>query len=321
MIITKAQSKQLRYACGNAGHNQPCTRKYTGTPEGKLREIGKFKYLESGGELKYFTFNGRNINLDGITFDILHAYVQAGEGLDPILVEIPIPAMVEPHPVDVPVEVEVHSGMRDRDAEFTAIDELNPDAATKDDAWKSPEEIEGWTEPDETGKIPENANPLNDVNAEATVSRIHKGIETIVKTPENMDPPPPIKEPTAEGYVEPDLPDITPQHETPLNENGLPKIERNPMTRDEFETALRETAMNAAAREALRLCNIECGPECYIAANIIRANATVPHFLDNYGKCLEKVGNPLTIAEIAEALPAQKKWLDGLAFAELKVED
>lgn len=308
MIITKAQSKQLRYACGAVDYNQPCTRKYTGTPEGKLREIGRFKYIENGGELKSFEYLndgvGVSLVLHRIQFPELIQHilqnvwptaeqVEQAKSVAPAPVEISVEA--EPHPVDVPVEVEVHSDMRTRDAEFTAIDELNPGATPEEDAWASPEEIEAWTEPDETEKIPKNEEPV--------------------------DPLPLIKEPTEEGYVEPDLPDMTPQQETPLDANGLPKIERDPMTREEFETALRETSMNAAAREALRLCRIECGPECFVAANILRANATVPGFLDNYGKCLEKVGNPLTIAEIAEALPAQKKWLDGLALNDYPIKD
>ena len=110
-----------------------------------------------------------------------------------------------------------------------------------------------------------------------------------------------------------------PKAEPPKAET--PKVEHPPVTREEFENALRETSMNAAAREALHLCNIECGPECYIAANILRVNATVPGFLDNYGKCLEQVGTPHSLEEIVAALPNQEKWLRSLAINDWKIKD
>ena len=58
MVITKQQSKRLRYICGAVDYNQPCDRKYTGGPEGKIRQIGKFKYIERGNELVYFEYDG-----------------------------------------------------------------------------------------------------------------------------------------------------------------------------------------------------------------------------------------------------------------------
>ena len=272
MNITKSQSKQLRYMCGVVDYNQPCTRKYTGTPEGKLREIGRFKYLENGGELKSFTFDGGTANLDGISFDVLLSGVMEGD----LRVPLQVAALPEP---GKPSDIE---------------DAVAPAEPPIDD-WCTPENVSDWHEPDETAILKKNAIPV-------------------------------VTEPTAEGYVEPDLPeDIFPKAKRATEEDNTlldaPKVEHPPITRDEFENAIRETAMNAAAREALHLCNIECGPECYVAATIIRANATVPHFLDTYSKCLEHVGIPHSLEEIATALPNQETWLRSLAINNWKIKD
>lgn len=286
MHITKAQSKQLRYACGAVDYNQPCTRKYTGTPEGKLREIGKFKYIENGSELKSFTFNGGAVNLDGIIFDVLLACVMEGDGLDPIpAVALPEPkkpsdiadavalACVEPdmavhldaacgndvHAVNVPVTV-------------VAAEPVAPPA----DDWCTPENVGDWQEPDEMEKVLKAAEERRKVEGE----------------PEKA-------------------PAVAPQPQ-------LPKAESLVM-REEFENALRETSMNAAAREALRILNLECGFDD--AATILRTMATVPNFIGTYGKCLEKVGTPHTLVEIAAALPSQQGWLATLAINNWKIKD
>lgn len=301
MIITKAQSKQLRYACGAVDYNQPCTRKYTGTPEGKLREIGRFKYIENGGELKSLTFDGGAVNLDGITFDVLLACVMEGDGLDPIQVaalsEPKKPSDIEdavalaltaPEP-DVVVHLDAARGNDVHAVNVPVTVEAAAPAEQPADDWCTPDNVSDWEEPDELEKI--------------------KQAEDRKKLEGEPEKAPVEEPPKAE----------VPKAEPPKAE--APKVEHPPVTREEFDNALRETSMNAAAREALHMCNIECGPECYVAANILRANANVPHFLDNYGKCLEQVGTPHSIEEIVSALPNQEKWLRSLDINAWKIKD
>jgi len=277
--------------CGVVDYNQPCTRKYTGTPEGKIREIGRFKYLENGGELKYLTFDGGSVNLDGITFDVLLACIEACDGLDPIQVAT-LPEPKKPSDIEDAIAVALTAAEPDVVAHLDAargndvhavnvpvtVEAAAPAEPPTDD-WCTPENVSDWQEPDELEKVKQ---------AEA-----HKKPEGEPET----------------------APAESPKVEPP------PVIREELVTRDEFENAIRETAMNAAAREALYLCNIECGPECDSAANIIRANATVPHFLGTYSKCLEHVGIPHSLEEIAVALPNQEKWLRSLAINSWKIKD
>ena len=275
--------------CGVVDYNQPCTRTYTGTPEGKLREIGRFKYLENGGELKSLTFDGGAVNLDGISFDVLLAGIAKCEGLVPIQVAtLPEPGkhsgiedVVAPTPVesDMIVHRDVARGNDVHAVNCPVTVEASAPAEQPADDWCTPENVSDWQEPDELEKVKQ---------AEAR-KKLEGEPETVSAEPPKVEPPPVIREEL--------------------------------VTRDAFENAIRETAMNAAAREALYLCNIECGSECYVAANIIRANATVPHFLDTYSKCLEHVGIPHSIEEIAAALPNQEKWLHSLSINNWKIKD
>ena len=292
MIITKAQSKQLRYACGAVDYNQPCTRKYTGTPEGKLREIGRFKYIENGGELKSLTFDGGAVNLDGITFDVLLACVMEGDGLDPIQVAA-LPEPKKPSDIEDAValttaepEVVVHlDAARGNDVHAVNVPvtvEAAAPAEQPTDDWCTPDNVSDWEEPDELEKIKQ--------------AEDRKKLEGEPETA-------PVEEP--------------PKAEVPKAD--APKVELPPVTREEFENALRETAMNAAAREALRILNLECGFDD--AAAILRAMAKVPNFIATYGKCLEQVGTPHSLEEIAAALPDQEKWLRSLAINDWKIKD
>lgn len=296
MNITKAQSKQLRYACGAVDYNQPCTRKYTGTPEGKLREIGRFKYIENGGELKSFTFDGGAVNLDGITFDVLLACVMEGDGLDPIQVA----ALPEPKkPSDIedavaltlaePVVVVHLDAARGNDVHAVNVPvtvEAAAPAEQPNDDWCTPDNVSDWEEPDELEKIKQ--------------AEDRKKLEGEPETAPVEEPP------KAE----------VPKAEPPKAD--APKVEHPPVTREEFENALRETAMNAAAREALRI-HLECGFDD--AATILRAMAKVPNFIAAYGKCLEQVGTPHSLEEIAATLPDQEKWLRSLAINDWKIKD
>lgn len=297
MIITKAQSKQLRYACGAVDYNQPCTRKYTGTPEGKLREIGRFKYIENGGELKSLTFDGGAVNLDGITFDVLLACVMEGDGLDPIQVAA-LPEPKKPSDIEDAValttagpEVVVHlDAARGNDVHAVNVPvtvEAAAPAEQPTDDWCTPDNVSDWEEPDELEKI--------------------KQAEDRKKREGEPETAPVEEPPKAE----------VPKAEPPKAE--APKVEHPPVTREEFENALRETAMNAAAREALRILNLECGFDD--AATILRAMAKVPNFIATYGKCLEQVGTPHSLEEIAATLPDQEKWLRSLAINDWKIKD
>lgn len=297
MIITKAQSRQLRYACGAVDYNQPCTRKYTGTPEGKLREIGRFKYIENGGELKSLTFDGGAVNLDGITFDVLLACVMEGDGLDPIQVAA-LPEPKKPSDIEDAValttaepEVVVHlDAARGNDVHAVNVPvtvEAAAPAEQPTDDWCTPDNVSDWEEPDELEKI--------------------KQAEDRKKREGEPETAPVEEPPKAE----------VPKAEPPKAE--VPKVELPPVTREEFENALRETAMNAAAREALRILNLECGFDD--AATILRAMAKVPNFIATYGKCLEQVGTPHSLEEIAATFPDQEKWLRSLAINDWKIKD
>lgn len=297
MIITKAQSKQLRYACGAVDYNQPCTRKYTGTPEGKLREIGRFKYIENGGELKSLTFDGGAVNLDGITFDVLLACVMEGDGLDPIHAAA-LPEPKKPSDIEDAValttaepEVVVHLDVaRGNDVHAVNVPvtvEAAAPAEQPTDDWCTPDNVSDWEEPDELEKIKQ--------------AEDRKKLEGEPETAPVEEPP------KAE----------VPKAEPPKAD--APKVEHPPVTREEFENALRETAMNAAAREALRILNLECGFDD--AATILRAMAKVPNFIATYGKCLEQVGTPHSLEEIAATLPNQEKWLRSLAINDWKIKD
>ena len=332
MIITKQQSKRLRYICGAVDYNQPCDRKYTGGPEGKIRQIGKFKYIENGGELKSLTFDGGAVNLDGITFDVLLSCIMKGDGLGPIqaaalsepkkpsdiedavaltpfepditvhpdpLSEPKKPSDIEDAAVPTPVEpaVVVHLDVaRGNDVHAVNVPVM-VEAEQQTDDWCTPDNVDRWEEPDELEKIQQAETPkkLEDESEKETPPYDYDSV--VAKCADDLEKefggPRTIKEPTAEGYPE--------------------------VTREEFENALRETAMNAAAREALRILNLECGFDD--AATILRAMAKVPNFIVTYGKCLEQVGTPHSLEEIAVTLPDQEKWLRSLAINDWKIKD
>ena len=284
MKITKAQSKQLRYVCGAVAYNQPCTRKYTGGPEGKIREIGKFKYIEKDGELLYFEYDGdvaalsnyeaeeflsalmddsgfhlgggiqvEDFNPDQTeTVDVNCVVPQA---VDAVKVEVTIPPQNEVHKVDIPIEVQ-------------------PAA----DDWM-----------DDEGNDPDNLN-------EGTADIPERLTEEEKKAAEEL--PQPIDTTTNTPPVE-------------IVHGGEPKTTEKPapVKEDRWGEALREVAMTAAAREAAKDCGIEGIPDSDTSVDIVRTCYATPGFMDTYGECLKKVGNPRSLEEIAAALPAQHKWL------------
>lgn len=237
--------------------------------------------------------------MDGITFDVLLACVMEGDGLDPIQVAaLPEPkkpsdiedavalAITAPEP-DVVVHLDAARGNDVHAVNVPVTVEAAAPAEQPADDWCTPDNVSDWEEPDELEKI--------------------KQAEDRKKLEGEPEKAPVEEPPKAE----------VPKAEPPKAE--APKVEHPPVTREEFDNALRETAMNAAAREALRILNLECGFDD--AATILRAMAKVPNFIATYGKCLEQVGTPHTIEEIAATLPDQEKWLRSLAINDWKIKD
>lgn len=309
MIISKQQSKRLRYLCGAVDYNQPCDRKYTGGPEGKIRQIGKFKYIERGNEIVHFEYDGDVAPLSnyeaeeflsaladdsgfhlggGIHVEDLpsedtndhNGIVDAtAAAVEHIAVEVP--PQNEVHEVDIPVEVQPASdGWMDDEGN----DPDNVDEGTAD----VPERL---TEEEKKAAEEDNLPPTIDTSTEVppvemtehafTKEDAEKSIEDVEGQPLTGAPTlPPVKTPRQ----------MTPEELT--------------------EDVVREISMTAAAREAARLHQIEYHNMPDIPSeNIIRANAKIPGFLDDYGKCLKKVGMARTLTEIAKALPGQIDWI------------
>lgn len=273
MKITKAQSKQLRYLCGAVEYNQPCTRKYTGGPEGKIREIGKFKYIEKDDELLHFEYDGDVSPLERYTAEEFLSALADDTGfalgggaittvdidcvipktVDKVEVEVTVPPKNDIHEVNIPVQVEAGEWM------------------------------------DADGNDPDGINQGMADTPELLTEEEKKGAEEL---------PPPIGLTT-------DIPPVE------IVRRGGPKTDPEPTkkTEDRWGEALREVAMTAAAREAAKDCGIEGIPDTDTSVDIVRTCYTMPGFMNIYGECLKKVGNPRSLEEIAEALPAQRKWL------------
>ena len=328
MIITKKQSKRLRYICGSVDYNQPCDRKYTGGPKGKIRQIGKFKYIEQGNELVYFEYDGdvtplsnyeaeeflsaladdSGFHLGGCIHvedlpsedtndhnDIVDATAAAVEH---ITVEV-LPQN-EVHKVDIPIEVQPASDGW-MDDEGNDPDNLNEGTADiperlSEEEKKAAEEDDNLPPLIDTSeKIP----PVEITEHAFTKEDAEKSIEDVEGQPLTGAPTLPFASPDAfKGITMVDKP--VPPVKTPKQ-----------MSPEELtEDVIREISMTAAAREAARLHQIEYMNLPDIPSqNIIRANAKIPGFLDDYGKCLKKVGMARTLTEIAKALPGQIVWI------------
>lgn len=283
MIITKQQSRELRYRCATAKYNQPCTRKYTGGPEGKIREIGKFKYIEREGELLYFEYAGDVAALskynaeeflsalaDDSGFHLgggVHVEDLPSEGAnDPNDIGNVAAAAVEHITVEVPPQNDVHK--------VNIVIEVQPAS-------------DGWM--DDEGNDPDNLD-------EGTADIPERLTEEEKKAAEEL--PTPIDTST-------DIPPV----EVVRSAGTETSPEPAPVKEDRWGEALREVAMTAAAREAAKDCGIEDVPYTDTSVDIVRTCYTTPGFMNIYGECLRRVGNPRSLEEIAEALPAQRKWL------------
>lgn len=309
MIISKQQSKRLRYICGAVDYNQPCDRKYTGGPEGKIRQIGKFKYIEQGNELVHFEYDGdvaplsnyeaeeflsaladdSGFHLGGCihvadlpsedTNDHNDIGDAAAAAVEHITVEVP--PQDEIHEVNVPVEAQPASDgwMDDEGNDPDNIDEGTADIPERLTAEEKKAAEEDNLPPtiDASTEVP----PVEMTENSFTKEAAEKSIEDVEGQPLTGAPTlPPVKTPRQ----------MTPEELT--------------------EDIVREISMTAAAREAARLHQIEYHNMPDIPSeNIIRANAKIPGFLDDYGKCLKKVGMARTLTEIAKALPGQIDWI------------
>lgn len=329
MIITKQQSKRLRYICGAVDYNQPCDRKYTGGPEGKIRQIGKFKYIEQGNELVYFEYDGDvaplsnyeaeeflsaladdsgfhlggGIHVEDLPSentndhnDIVDATAAAVEHQ----IHIDVQLKNEVHEVNVQVEVPPASDVW-MDEDGNEPDNINqgiadtPELLTEEE--KKAAEEEGNLPPviDTSTEVP----PVELTEHAFTKEDAEKSIEDVEGQPLTGAPTLPFASPDAfKGIKMADKP--APPAKTPKQ-----------MTPEELtEDVVREISMTAAAREAARLHQIEYYNMPDVPSeNIIRANAKIPGFLDDYGKCLKKVGMARTLTEIAKALPGQIDWI------------
>lgn len=327
MIITKQQSKRLRYICGAVDYNQPCDRKYTGGPEGKIRQIGKFKYIERGNELVHLEYDGDVAalsNYDAEEFlsaladdsgfhlgggirvedlpsadtnehkDIVDAVAAA---IEHITVEGR--QQNEVHEVDIPVEVQPASDDW-MDEDGNEPDNLNEGIADipvrlAEEEEKAAEEADFPPVIDTSTEVP----PVELTGHAFTKEDAEKSIEDAEGQPLTGAPTLPFASPDAFKGIKmvgkPAPPARTPKQMTP---------------EELTEDAVREISMTAAAREAARLHQIEYYNMPDIPSeNIIRANAKIPGFLDDYGKCLKKVGMARTLIEIAKALPGQIDWI------------
>lgn len=309
MIISKQQSKRLRYICGAVDYNQPCDRKYTGGPEGKIRQIGKFKYIERGNEIVHFEYDGDVAPLSNYEADEFLSALADDSGfhlgggihvedlpsedtndhndivdataaaVEHITVEVP--QQNEVHEVNVPVEAQPASDgwMDDEGNDPDNIDEGTADIPERLAAEEKKAAEEDNLPPtiDTSTEVP----PVEMTENAFTKEDAEKSIEDVEGQPLTGAPTlPPVKTPRQ----------MTPEELT--------------------EDIVREISMTAAAREAARLHQIEYHNMPDIPSeNIIRANAKIPGFLDDYGKCLKKVGMARTLTEIVKALPGQIDWI------------
>lgn len=301
MKITKAQSKQLRYICGAVAYNQPCTRKYTGGPKGKIREIGKFKYIEKEGELLYFEYDGEVAALSRYSADEF------------------LSALADDTHFSLGGGVKVED-LRKEEESFNNEETLTHDLPFEDVLEKCAADLKKeFDKETNTLEITVIQNEVHKVNIPIQVQPVSDGwMDDEGNDPDNLD------EGTADiaelltgeekkAADEPPQPMDTSANIPPVESvrQNVPEtvVKPTPVTEDRWGAGLRETAMTAAAREAAMDCGIDGIPDDATSVDIVRACHTTPGFMECYGECLKKVGNPRSLEEIADALPAQRKWL------------
>lgn len=281
MKITKAQSKQLRYICGAVAYNQPCTRKYTGGPKGKIREIGKFKYIEQEGELLYFEYDGDVAALSRYTAEEFLSELMDDRGF-----HLGGGVHVEDLPSD---DTNDHNDIVDATA--AAAEHITVEVPPQNEVHKIDIPIEGqpasdgWM--DDEGNDPDSIDQGMADTPELLTEEEKKAAEELPQPVDTTTNIPPVE------IVHRDEPETKPA----------------PVKEDRWGEALREVAMTAAAREAAKDCGIEGIPDTDTSVDIVRTCYATPGFMNIYGECLKKVGNPRSLEEVAEALPAQREWL------------
>lgn len=306
MIISKQQSKRLRYICGAVDYNQPCDRKYTGGPEGKIRQIGKFKYIERGNEIVHFEYDGDVAPLSNY---------EADEFLSALADDSGFHLGGGIHVEDLPSEdTNDHNDIVDATA--AAVEHITVEVPQQNEV-NVPVEAQpasdGWM--DDEGNDPDNIDEGTADIPERLAAEEKKAAEEDNRPPtiDTSTEVPPV-EMTENAFTKEDaeksIEDVGGQPLT--GAPTLPPVKTpRQMTPEELtEDIVREISMTAAAREAARLHQIEYHNMPDIPSeNIIRANAKIPGFLDDYGKCLKKVGMARTLTEIVKALPGQIDWI------------
>lgn len=305
MKITKAQSKQLRYICGAVAYNQPCTRKYTGGPKGKIRQIGKFKYIEQEGELLYFEYDGDVAALSRYTAeeflsalaDDSHFGLGGGVHVEDlpsedrklgVLPSIPH-GIIKNEKECLDALAPMYDARKEQAEKFKTNGQVI--ASVKNDVHEVnvPVQVEAGEWMDADGNDPDSINQGMADTPELLTEEEKKAAEELPQPVDTTTNIPPVE------IVHRDEPKTSP--------------EPAPVKEDRWGEALREVAMTAAAREAAKDCGIEDVPDTDTSVDIVRTCYTTPGFMNIYGECLKKVGNPRSLEEIAEALPAQRKWI------------
>lgn len=306
MIITKQQSKRLRYICGAVDYNQPCDRKYTGGPEGKIRQIGKFKYIERENELVYFEYDGNVTPLSNYEAEEFLSALADDSGFH-------LGGCI--HVEDLPSEdTNDHNDIVNATA--AAVEHITVEVLPQNEVHKVDLTIEvqpasdGWM--DGEGNDPDNidegtADIPERLSEEEKKAAVRRWCAPAINTSTEVPPVEMTAHTFTKEGAEKSIEDMEGQPLTGAPPAKTPKQ----MTPEELtEDVVREISMTAAAREAARLHQIEYYNMPDIPSeNIIRANAQIPGFLDDYGKCLKKVGMARTLTEIAKALPGQIDWI------------
>lgn len=309
-----------------------------------MREIGKFLYAEKNGELVYFEYEGKAVDLsvcDAAAFlrGVAGGYLKFKEE-NP---EKSIAGAVKS--INIPIGP-IHNGRDYSDAIAKELEKEEPFSNAGalvhglqiiEDVEKAKKIVEGTNTPvsavAQKNKEPER---VVTIDADCTIPCVVDSVNVEVVVPpkkEVHEVNVPIEaQPASDGWMSDDGNDpvgigasmadvpvyLTEEEKKAAENEGAPEENNEaPFTEaaptitaiELTEDALREISMTAAAMEASRLCGVISGNYGDTSVDIIRRNATVPNFLNVYGECLRKVGNAYSLDEIAAALPAQRTWI------------
>ena len=329
MKLTKAQSKRLRYICGVVDYNQPCVKKYTGGPEGKIREIGKFKYTENGDDLIGFEFNGNPVDLSMYEAEEFLSALADDSGfcLGEVLSATLPSADTDNHgdietAVAMAVEHQVQAEVPPATDDWMDGDGNDPDSLDQGTA-DIPELL---TEEEKKAAEEDNLPPAIDNPTEVPPVEITEHAFTKEDAEKSIEDPsegaiPGKAGPAATGgWMDADgndgygidqgiadTPIMLSEEEKAASD--APEPEPEPARGMRSEEAIREIAMTAAARDAARLCGKPVEDADDTSVDIVRMNYSLAGFMDAYSERLKKVGMAFTLTEIADALPEQRRWI------------